>query len=213
MLIRKQDASTSDEEWQDFLRTHDFGQLIVPRAGGVPMIVPAHFLFTGDDVVLHLARGNPVFEILPDTPQVVLAVVGAYTYIPGRWNAAPGSDPDYGIPTSYYAAVQLTCRPAIVDDPDHLAALLRRQLAHFQPQADHGPVEPGGSPYGKALQAITGIRLTIVEVRAKFKFGGNKLPAHRLLIAELLRERAQGFDLEARQNLLRRLELPGGPPE
>src|SRR5579864_1656299 len=116
MLIREHDAASSDAEWQDFLRTHDFGQLIVPRADQLPMIVPAHFLYRAPDtVLLHLARINPVFEALPHAPEVVLAVVGAYTYVPVRWNAPPGGDPDYGIPTSYYAAVQLACVPSMVD--------------------------------------------------------------------------------------------------
>jgi len=40
---------------------------------------------------------------------------------------AGGPDED-GVPTSYYSAVQLTCHAEIVDDPQHKAELLRRQL-------------------------------------------------------------------------------------
>jgi transcriptional regulator len=206
MLIREHDTALSDAEWQDFLSSHDFGQLVVPRADQLPMIVPAHFVYQPPDtVLLHLARVNPVFEALPHAPQVVLAVIGAYTYIPVPWNAAPGTDPDYGIPTSYYGAVQLTCRPSLVDDAQGKAEVLKRQLAHFQPQGDHAPVEPGDSPFGRGIRAITAIRLSIIGVRAKFKFGGNKAPEHRRLIADRLAERAQGFDLEARRYLLQRL--------
>ena len=50
-----------------------------------------------------------------------------------RWNADPGTDPTYGVPTSYYTAVQLLCRAEVVDDPDEKAAILAVQLGHFEP--------------------------------------------------------------------------------
>jgi hypothetical protein len=37
-----------------------------------------------------------------------------------------------------------------------LAKILERQLAHFQPEGKHAPVEPGDNPYGKELSAIRG---------------------------------------------------------
>ena len=41
-------------------------------------------------------------------------------------------------------------------------------------------------------------------VRAKFKYGGNKQPAHREVLAALLAERAGPADAAAREHLLRR---------
>ncbi|HLJ66014.1 MAG TPA: FMN-binding negative transcriptional regulator [Chloroflexota bacterium] len=206
MLIRPHDAAMDDREWQEFLREHDFGQIIASgRDRPTPVIVPAHFVFDGERTVsLHLARPNPIWDALDENPLAVLAVIGAYTYIPTQWNAAEGQPPDHGIPTSYYAAIQATGACEIVDDPVELAAILERQLAHFQPEGGHAPVEPAFPPYGPSLRAIRGLRLTISEVRAKFKFGGNKPATHRQLIAEKLARRARGLDLEAREHLLRR---------
>lgn len=84
-----------------------------------------------------------------------------------------------GGPTSYYAAVQAVGRAAIVADPAEPAALLTRQMGQMQPEGGHAPVAPGPTPFGRMLSGIRGLRLEIEEVRAKFKFGGNRTAAHR----------------------------------
>jgi transcriptional regulator len=203
MLIRRHDAPLTDEEWHEFLADHDFGELIVPGVGrDLPIVVPTHFIYDGDKtVLLHLAQPNPVWEALAERPRALLSVFGAYTYIPGHWN-----QDEYGVPTSYYAAVQLACDAEIVDDPAGIAAILERQLAHFQPEGKHAPVEPGENPYGKLLGSIRGIRLSVTEVRAKFKFGANRTVEHRRVVGAKLAERGRPLDLEARANLMRRTD-------
>ena len=51
--------------------------------------------------------------------------------------------------------------------------------------------------------------LTVTGVRAKFKYGGNKEPAHREELAEHLAERNGPADAAAREHLLRRLHSAG----
>ena len=208
MLIRPHDAALDDEEWRAFVREHDFGQLIAAGVGrSTPVIVPVHFVYDGEStVLLHLARANPIWEALAENRVAVLAIIGAYTYIPTDWNANPGQPVEYGVPTSYYAAVQLTGTCDVIEDRQTLAALLEKQLAHFQPEGGHAPVTADDTPYGRQLPAIRGVRLTITEVQAKFKFGGNKAAEHQRTIAEHLGQRGAAFDQEARRHQLRRLE-------
>ena len=208
MLIRSHDAPFDDDEWRTFLREHDFGQLVAAGAGRVtPAITPVHFVYDGGaTILLHLARANPVLAALAENPVAVMAVIGAYTYIPTDWNANPGEAVEYGVPTSYYAAVQATGVCEIIDDPEALAELLRTQLAHFQPAGGHAPVTAGDTPYGRQLPAIRGVRLSITDVQAKFKFGGNKTTSHQRSIADHLLERGSPLDREARRQQIRRLE-------
>lgn len=208
MLIRPADAPLDADEWRAFLREHDFGQLVAAGVGRTtPVIIPAHFAYDGDaTILLHLARANPIWAALDENPIAVLSVIGAYTYIPTNWNVNLDQPVEYGIPTSYYAAVQATGTCEILDDPQEVAALLGTQLAHFQPDGGHAPVTAEDTPYGRQLRAIRGVRLTITEVEAKFKFGGNKSPEHQRRIADHLQGRGSPFDAEARQHQLRRLE-------
>ena len=206
VLIHRHDEPLTDAEWRDFLKTHDFGDLIVPGAPtrDLPVVVPTHFIWDGDKtVLLHLARINPVWEAIAERPRALLSVFGAYAYIPGHWN-----QDEYGVPTSYYAAVQLAGDIEATDDDAALAKILERQLAHFQPEGKHAPVEPGDNPYGKRLSAIRGIRLTVTDVRAKFKFGGNRTEQHRDAVAKKLGERGRPLDREARAYTLTRGQLP-----
>ena len=205
MLIRTYDAAISDDEWKNFLAARDFGELIASGRGrDVPVVVPTHFIYDGDHTIrLHLAVPNPVWEALAENAVALVSVYGDYSYIPTHWNANPGAPVEYGVPTSYYAAVQAVVRIRTVDDPDELAEILRAQLAHFQPEGGHAEVRPDND-YGKQLGGIRGIVGTIEEVRAKFKYGGNKTVEHRLRIAGHLAERGQGHDAGARVQLLRR---------
>lgn len=208
MLIRRHDAALDDVEWRAFLRAHDFGQLVASGSGhDVAVVVPTHFIYDGATTIeLHLAKPNPVWERLEENPLALVSVIDAYTYIPTDWNAEAPRPVEAGVPTSYYAAVQAICRFEIVDEPAALAAILTRQLAHFQPQGGHAAVAGGSGPYAALLPAIRGLRGEVVEVRAKFKFGGNKTREHRTRIADRLEARGAVRDADAREHLLRRLD-------
>jgi transcriptional regulator len=199
--------SAEDKEWRAWLADRDFGQLI---AGGrdrdVPIVVPTHFVFDGERTVrLHLARPNPVWEPLTEHPRAVLTVVDDYTYIRSDWNTAPGGLVERGVPTSYYATVQLTCDVRVIDDPAEKAALLDRQLAHFEPGSARLPVSAEEDPDRRLLPGIRGIELSVTDVRAKFKYGGNKEPEHVREIADRLEERGTRADIAARDHALRRV--------
>jgi transcriptional regulator len=208
MLIHPWDRAERGE-WRSVLAAADFGQLVTAgHVDGYPVVVPTHFLVDGDDtVLLHLARPNPVWRALEQDPHVVLALTGDYTYVEAAWNANPGTDPAYGVPTSYYTAVQLLCTAEVVDDPDEKAAILAAQLDHFEPAGSTRVVPSAQDEVDRRqLPGIRGLRLHVEEVRAKMKYGGNKTPDHRREIADHLTERDGPMDAAAREHLLRRTQ-------
>ena len=216
MLVHPWDAPVDDQEWRQVLCALDFGQLIAP--GGpdreLPVVVPTHFLYDGERTVeLHLARPNPVWAALEERPRALLTVVGDYVYVPAAVNADPGTDAAFGVPTSYYASVQAEVDVEVVDDPVAKAAILQRQLAHFEPAGSgRRPVDALDGPDRRLLPGIRGLRLTITDVRAKFKYGGNKSVDHRLEIARALAARGAPMDAGARRRLLGRLPDDAPPP-
>lgn len=211
MLVHPWDAPLDDEEWRSWLLRHDFGQLIAPGDGrDLPVVVPTHYLYDGATTVrLHLAKPNPVWAALRERPRALLTVVDDYTYVPSDWQAAPGSPPELGIPTSYYATVQLSCDVQVLDDPAETTEILRAQLAHFEPAGGYLEPDAAHELYRRRLPGIRGLVLTVTGVRAKFKYGGNKEVAHRQLLAEHLAERDGPADAAAREHLLRRLDAGG----
>jgi transcriptional regulator len=207
VLIHPWDAAIDDAEWRDWLAGgHDFGQLI---AGGPerdwPIVVPTHFVLDGDVVQLHLARPNPVWHAIEENPRVVMSVVGDYTFIPGYWRPAEGLPSEYGVPTTYYGAVQLLCEATIVDEPDEKARILVAQLGHFQPEGGHAEAAVGAEPYGRMLAGIRGLRLQIVKVNAKFKYDDHKPLKLREEASNRLAERGTERDAQVRAQQQRRI--------
>ena len=202
MLIHPWDAV---EDWRPLLEGQDFGQLVTAgHVDGWPVVDPVHFIVEGDEILLHLARPNPVWEALDADPRVVLCLVGDHVYVDAATNANPGTDPDVGVPTSYYTALQLHGRARVVDDPEGKAAILARQLAHFEPPGSpRVPPSPAVESDRRLLPGIRGIRISVDHVRAKQKYGGNKTPGHREQIADVLAERDGPMDAAAAEKTRR----------
>ena len=212
MLIHPWDASLGDTEWREWLATTDrFGVLAVNNTdpSQAPVLLPTHFTVAGTELLVHLARPNPVWPHLEAAAEVRLAVIGDYAYIPSYWRAKAGGPDEDGVPTSYYASVQFVCRPTIVDDPDAKAEVLNTQLADFQPEGRHAEVAAGEPPYGRMLSGIRALRLAVVRVDTKFKYDDRKPVDHRERVSGDLERRGRALDAGAATQQRRRLAAIG----
>jgi transcriptional regulator len=208
MFIAPADATFGEDEWRPFVESHPFGHLVAPGgpARDLPVVVPTQFVLEGDTVWLHLVRANPVFGALAENPRVLLSVAADWSFIPSSWKVIGDEDPALGIPTTYYGAVQLTGVATVHDErkePGSVASILRRQLAELQPDID--AADPGEA-HATRLLGILGVEITVEQVSAKFKYGGNVDEAHRRSVVEHLHERGGPGDDAAAAHVLRRLQ-------
>ncbi len=204
MYIAPPDRSVGDDEWRPFVVAQGFGHLVAAGRGrDVPVVVPTQFVLEGERILLHLAAPNPVFTALAEQPRVVMSVAGDWAFIPSAWKATGDEDPALGIPTTYYAAVQLVGTATVHAEPAVIAAVLRAQMADLQP--DVAVADPEEAHPAK-LRAIRAITIAVEEVRAKFKFGGNVDPAHRQAVFGRLRERGGPGDGAAADHVARRTQ-------
>jgi transcriptional regulator len=212
MLIHPWDAALDAAEWQEWLAATDrFGVLAVNNLdpAQAPLVLPTHFTVAGGELLMHLARPNPVWPHLEAAAEVRLAVTGDYAYVPTYWRAKAGGPDEDGVPTSYYTAVQLVCRPTVVDDPQGKADILTAQLADLQPEGGHATVATDAPPYGRMLPGIRGVRLTVLRVDAKFKYDDANPVEHRERVIGRLEQRGQGLDAAAAAQQRRRLDTIG----
>ncbi|MGA9101817.1 FMN-binding negative transcriptional regulator [Aeromicrobium sp.] len=212
MFIQPWDAALDDSEWREWLKFTDrFGVLAVNNRdpSQAPLVLPTHFTLAGGDLLVHLARPNPVWPHLEAASQVRLTIIGDHAYIPTYWRAQAGGPDENGVPTSYYATVQFVCKPTVVDDPKEKAELLTAQLADFQPEGRHPEVAADSPPYGRMLSGIRGIRLDVLRVEAKFKYDDHNPIDHRERVIGLLGQRADGLDVGAAVQQRRRLDAIG----
>ena len=212
MLIHPWDAALDAAEWREWLAgTDSFGVLAVNNVDPAlaPVLVPTHFSLGSDEILVHLARPNPVWQHLEAAAEVRLAVIGDYAYIPTYWRAKAGGPDEDGVPTSYYASVQFVCRPRIVDDPQGKVDILTAQLADFQPEGGHAEVAVGAGPYARMLSGIRGLRLEVLSVDAKFKYDDHNPVEHRERVIDRLEQRGHGLDGRAAEQQRRRLDEIG----
>jgi transcriptional regulator len=206
MYTAPADAALGEAEWRPFVEANSFGHLVAPgRHRDLPVVVPTQFVLDGDTVRLHLVRTNPLFGALAENPRVLLSVAGDWAFIPSAWKAIGEEDPALGIPTTYYAAVQLSGTATVHDerqDPGSVAGVLREQLQVIQPDFE---VADPALAHPKQIQSILGITIAVETVAAKFKYGGNVDAAHRLAVVEHLRARGGPGDAAAAGHVLRRL--------
>jgi transcriptional regulator len=212
MLIHPWDASLNTAEWQEWLASTDrFGVLAVNNVDSAeaPVLVPTHFTVATDELLVHLARPNPIWPHLEAATEVRLAVIGDYAYIPTYWRTKAGGPDEDGVPTSYYATVQFVCTPTIVDDPADKVDILTAQLGDFQPEGGYATVAVGEAPYGRMLSGIRGLRLAVKRVDAKFKYDDHNPIDHRQRVTANLEQRKHALDTGAATQQRRRLATIG----
>jgi transcriptional regulator len=206
MHIPPPDRSLGESEWRTFVEGQGFGHLVAGGRGrDVPVVVPTQFVLEDDHVFLHLAGPNPIFEALAEQPRVVLSVAGDWAFIPSAWKAIDDEDPMLGIPTTYYAAVQLEGVATVGSEPAVVAAVLRRQLESLQPDV---PVADPELAHAARLRSIRAITIGVDAVRAKFKYGGNVDERHRAAVIERLAARAGPGDRAAADRAAQRMRQP-----
>jgi len=197
----------SEDEWREFVTSQGFGHLVASGSGReVSVVVPTQFVLDGDEMILHLVDRNPILEAIEEQPRVLMSVAGDWAYIPSSWKAIGEEDPLAGIPTTYYAVVQLEGSATIVSDPGEVAAVLRRQLAAIQPGLE---VADPLTAHGAQLRTIRAVRIGIEQVRAKFKYGGNVDVCHREAVIAELERRGRPGDLAAARHTRRRIDTAG----
>lgn len=94
-----------------------------------------------------------------------------------------------------------------MDDPAEKAALLNRQVDHFQPRGVSARAAAGEEPYGRMLAGIRVLRLEVTDVRAEFTYAGRKQAEVQERIAAGLAARGGPGDARGREHLLRRLQV------
>lgn len=203
MYVAPVDASLDETEWRSFVQAQGFGHLAAAGRGrDVPVLVPTQFVLEADEILLHLVARNPIFEAIAEQPRVLMSVAGDWAFIPSAWKAVGDEDPLLGIPTTYYAAVQLAGTATVVASADGIVDILRHQLSDIQPDIEVADPEV----HNKRLVSIRGVRIAVDAVIAKFKYGGNVDFEHRRAVVGHLHERMGPGDAAAATHTLRRIE-------
>lgn len=157
-----------------FLSERGFGTLVAVD-GTVPLAVHAPFLFSpseaGGTIELHVARANPIHEVIARNPQVLLICTGPDAYVSPDWYGSANQ-----VPTWNYVAVHAAGRARIMDE-DWLPGHLDRLSATFEAWYPKTPwtsrkVDP--QRFAAMLKAIVGITIAVETIEGNWKLGQHK---------------------------------------
>jgi transcriptional regulator len=162
-------------------------ELVTVGQDGFPTSTLLPILWDGDTVIAHMARANPQWRAIDDSPALLICA-GDQAYVSPSWYAAKA---EHGrvVPTWNYSAVHLTGTVRVHDDPDWVrSAVERLTVAHESGRAQPWQVTDAPEAYITGqLRGIVGIEVAVLRVEAKAKLSQNRSAADRRGVVEGLR--------------------------
>lgn len=200
MYTPRPNAMDDEAELRAFVADAGSAQLVTTRPDGYPALTLVPVVWTGDRVVAHLARANPHWEHLDDTPALFVCQ-GAQAYVSPGWYAAKR---EHGrvVPTWNYSAVELVGRVSVFHDADRL----REVVSDLTRRHEAGREEPWSVTDAPAayvegqLRGIVGVEMVVESVTGKAKLSQNRSRADREgVVRGLEQEPRDGARAVARQ--------------
>ena len=165
----------------EFIETYAFGTLVTVE-GGVPFASHLPFLYDREARTLHahVARGNPQWQHVAASADVLVMFQGPHGYVSPTWYAKPG------VPTWNYTAVHVYGRARVLDDAGATGRHVEKLAARFE-RGSAAPWVPDYDP--RMLAGIVGLEIAIGEIQGKFKVSQNRTAEDRARVAARLEAR------------------------
>jgi transcriptional regulator len=179
MYLPKQFAVTDERALYDFIDAHAFGSLLTAPAGR-PFASHVPFLLDRAQRRLHchVARANPQWQQVAESPSVLAIFMGPHGYISPTWYPEPG------VPTWNYTAVHVYGRARCIDDAVQTRHHVEALASKFE-SFSASPWVPDYDP--RRLGGIVGITIEIDELEGKFKLSQHRSAAeHERVVAALV---------------------------
>ena len=174
-----------------FAQSRGFGTVCAwdgnkPVASSVPFVLTA-----ADDgtplAAFHVARGNPLANLVGATSSWLLAVNGADAYVSADWYLSPDQ-----VPTWLYQAVHLTGPVRKQSDSElgpHLDMLSAKFESWLAPKPPWTSSKMTAARLDTLKKAIVGLVMTVEEIEGSFKLNQHKSDVDYAAIASALMHR------------------------
>lgn len=186
MYVHPAFKTDADTAWQ-YVGQRGFGSVTAVDAGKpVASHVPLMTLGGRSDgrVQFHVARVNPLHEIIARAPHVLITVWGPDAYISPDWYVSPDQ-----VPTWNYVSVHMNGTARILD-PDaalqHVEALSQRFEAWLAPKPAWSSAKMPPRKLEAMLKAIVPIEIAVDSIEASWKLGQHKSKADQYEVARML---------------------------
>jgi len=170
-----------DGELVSLVRAVGSAELITVGPDGFPQATRLPIIWSGDDLIFHMAIANPHWRAIADRAPALAVVTGSEAYISPSWYAAKA---EHGrvVPTWNYDAIHFTGHATVRRDPEWLrAAVTELTDLHEARRDEPWAVTDAPETYiDQMLKAIVGVELEITAIDAKAKRSQNRSDADRV---------------------------------
>ena len=178
-------------------------ELITTGADGYPQATLLPVVWTGDVVLMHMARANPHWQQIPERAPALLVCDGAQAYVSPSWYA---SKAEHGkvVPTWNYTSVQIRGTATVHEDPEWLRGQVT-VLTHGHEGHRSQPWQVTDAPPAfveSQLRGIVGVELAVERVDGKAKLSQNRSTRDQDGVIDGLREEPGG-DAAAIETMMR----------
>jgi transcriptional regulator len=157
----------------ELVRANPFAMVVsadggAPVATHVPVIVDGSVeaSFVGATLLGHMARVNPHWRAFEDSPEILVVFTGPHGYVSPTVYAT-----DPAVPTWDYAAVHLTGRVELIDEPDGVLDVVERTVAALESMRSPQwrPSPKSRDRFVSLLSGVTAFRVHVTAERSLFK--------------------------------------------
>ena len=171
------------------IAANPLGLLISAGADG-PVVTPVPFILSPDEgpcgtLRAHVARANPHWRLLGETPEALVLFQGPQAYVTPSWYAAK-QETGKVVPTWNYVMLEARGRASAIEDP----AWLRAQIGALTDAMEAGRAAPWAvsdapEPFVAAqIRGIVGIEIPVASLVGKWKVSQNRPPPTSARVAE-----------------------------
>jgi transcriptional regulator len=199
---------TRQDVLHGLIRAHPLGLLISngaegPVANAIPFLLDAPSLLNAEGppngrLRAHLARANPQWRLLADSPASPVLVVfqGTDAYVTPSWYETK-RETGKVVPTWNYAIVQVRGTVRVIEDQDWLAQQIS-DLTVSQEGPREAPWAVTDAPatfIQSQIKGIVGLEIEITDMQGKWKVSQNRPIADRSGVADGLESEANSTDM------------------
>lgn len=179
MYIPKLFKETNTEVLHRLISTHPFASMITYTTTGIDANhIP--FIVNPDPPPLgtlrgHIARANPLWRNLVDSPETMVIFQGPQTYVSPSWYPTK-KETGKVVPTWNYAVVHVHGKLRFIHDKEWLLDFLQTLTQKHEADRDQ-PWQVSDAPVEfieRMLRAIVGIEVDIIRLEGKWKVSQNR---------------------------------------
>ena len=187
---------TDDAAALQFAAARGFGTVIALGADG--RSVASHLPFLVDTtggaprLEMHVARANPLHQLIARDPRVLVVVAGPDAYISPDWYTSADQ-----VPTWNYLAEHLSGTARLLPATEtlaHVDRLSARFEAELAPKRPWTSAKMTAEKRARMLTAIVAFEVAVTAIEAQTKLGQHKLAADRIEPARQLALRGRPHD-------------------